>query len=278
MAVATREGKTLVSPRLNRRTPRDLGGILAVVELLLVEDDDGIADPLMEGLLREGFHVARAATGQEALAAPVPDVVLLDLRLPDMDGYDVCRKLRARSNVAILMVTARGTELDRVLGLELGADDYIVKPFGFRELVARIRAVWRRSQELAPGNHAAEFPESLLQVQVLGALTIDRRSRRVLVGGEEVDLTPKEFDLLALLGEDPGAVVPRMVILEEVWGPHWYGPTKTVDVHVASLRRKLGHPDWVETVRRVGLRLGDTSGAARPPEGPELRAPAPQSR
>ena len=113
----------------------------------------------MEGLLREGFHVARAATGQEALAAPVPDVVLLDLRLPDMDGYDVCRKLRARSNVAILMVTARGTELDRVLGLELGADDYIVKPFGFRELVARIRAVWRRSQELAPGDHAAELPE-----------------------------------------------------------------------------------------------------------------------
>ena len=278
MPAATREGKTLVSPRLNRRTPRDLGGILAVVELLLVEDDDGIADPLIEGLLREGFHVARAATGQEALAAPVPDVVLLDLRLPDMDGYDVCRKLRARSNVAILMVTARGTELDRVLGLELGADDYIVKPFGFRELVARIRAVRRRSQELAPGNQVAEFPEDLLQVQVLGALTIDRRSRRVLVGAEEVDLTPKEFDLLALLGEDPGAVVPRMVILEEVWGPHWYGPTKTVDVHVASLRRKLGHPDWVETVRRVGLRLGDTSGAARPPEGSELRAPAPQSR
>ena len=248
------------------------------MELLLVEDDDGIVDPLTEGLLREGFHVARAATGQEALAAPVPDVVLLDLRLPDMDGYDVCRKLRARSNVAILMVTARGTELDRVLGLELGADDYIVKPFGFRELVARIRAVWRRSQELGAGDHSAELSQPLPQVQALGDLTIDRRTRRVLVGGEEVDLTPKEFDLLALLGEDPGAVVPREVILEEVWGPHWYGPTKTVDVHVASLRRKLGHPDWVETVRRVGLRLGVTLGTTTPPGETGIAAPAPQSR
>ncbi len=160
MAVATREGKTLVSAHPKPTDAEGFGWHPSVVELLLVEDDDGIADPLIEGLLREGFHVARAATGQEALAAPVPDVVLLDLRLPDMDGYDVCRKLRERSNVAVLMVTARGTELDRVLGLELGADDYIVKPFGFRELVARIRAVWRRSQESAPGNHAAEFPEN----------------------------------------------------------------------------------------------------------------------
>jgi DNA-binding response OmpR family regulator len=136
--------------------------------------------------------------------------------------------------------------VDRVVGLELGADDYIVKPFGFRELVARIRAVMRRSGESAPSD----------QVQVLGALTVDRRSRRVLVDGVEVTLSPKEFELLALLAEDPGAVVNRQTILEEVWDPHWYGPTKTVDVHVASLRRKLGHPEWIETVRRVGLRLG----------------------
>jgi DNA-binding response OmpR family regulator len=218
------------------------------VRVLVVEDDDAIAEPLLEGLSREGFDVARVATGSDALDAPTPDVVLLDLGLPDIDGYAVCRQLRARSSVPILVLTARGAEVDRVVGLELGADDYIVKPFGFRELVARIRAVMRRSSDAVPSD----------QVQVLGALTVDRRSRRVLVDGVEVTLSPKEFDLLALLAEDPGAVVNRQTILEEVWDPHWYGPTKTVDVHVASLRRKLGHPEWIETVRRVGLRLGQT--------------------
>lgn len=219
------------------------------MRILLVEDDDGIAEPLAEGLAREGFEVSRVATGAAALSEPVPDLVLLDLGLPDMDGYTLCRTLRARSNVPIVVVTARGEEVDRVVGLELGADDYMVKPFGFRELVARIRAVLRRSGE--SGNSE--------QVQVLGDLVVDRRTRRVLADGHEVSLSPKEFDLLALLASDPGAVVSRQTILEEVWDPHWYGPTKTVDVHVASLRRKLGHPDWVETVRRVGLRLGDTS-------------------
>jgi DNA-binding response OmpR family regulator len=219
------------------------------VRVLVVEDDDAIAAPLAEGLSREGFDVSRVATGVAALEAPTPDLVLLDLGLPDIDGYAVCRQLRARSSVPILVLTARGAEVDRVVGLELGADDYIVKPFGFRELVARIRAVLRRSGEPLPPD----------QVQVLGALTVDRRSRRVLVDGTEVTLSPKEFDLLALLAEDPGAVVNRQTILEEVWDPHWYGPTKTVDVHVASLRRKLGHPEWIETVRRVGLRLGKTS-------------------
>jgi DNA-binding response OmpR family regulator len=220
------------------------------MRILVVEDDDGIAEPLEEGLLREGFEVLRASTGAAALSAPTPDVVLLDLGLPDVDGYTVCRQLRARSSVPILVVTARGEEVDRVIGLELGADDYIVKPFGLRELVARIRAVMRR---------AAEQPVPEQQVQVLGELVVDRRTRRVLVHGEEVMLSPKEFDLLALLAVDPGAVVTRQTILEEVWDPHWYGPTKTVDVHVASLRRKLGHPGWVETVRRVGLRLGNTA-------------------
>ena len=214
----------------------------------MVEDDGAIAEPLVEGLSREGFDVALVANGSDALSAPIPDVVLLDLGLPDIDGYYVCRQLRSRSSVPILVLTARGAEVDRVVGLELGADDYIVKPFGFRELVARIRAVMRRSGESVASD----------QVQVLGALTVDRRSRRVLVDGAEVTLSPKEFDLLALLAEDPGAVVNRQTILEEVWDPHWYGPTKTVDVHVASLRRKLGHPEWIETVRRVGLRLGET--------------------
>jgi DNA-binding response OmpR family regulator len=218
------------------------------VRVLIVEDDDAIAEPLVEGLTREGFDVNRVANGAGALGAPTPDVVLLDLGLPDIDGYAVCRQLRSRSSVPILVITARGAEVDRVIGLELGADDYIVKPFGFREVVARIRAVMRRSGDASPGD----------QVQVLGSLTVDRRSRRVLVDGEEVLLSPKEFELLALLAEDPGAVVNRQTILEEVWDPHWYGPTKTVDVHVASLRRKLGHPEWIETVRRVGLRLGQT--------------------
>jgi DNA-binding response OmpR family regulator len=218
------------------------------VRVLIVEDDDAIAEPLVEGLTREGFDVNRVADGAGALGAPTPDVVLLDLGLPDIDGYAVCRQLRSRSSVPILVITARGAEVDRVIGLELGADDYIVKPFGFREVVARIRAVMRRSGDASPAD----------QVQVLGSLTVDRRSRRVLVDGEEVLLSPKEFELLALLAEDPGAVVNRQTILEEVWDPHWYGPTKTVDVHVASLRRKLGHPEWIETVRRVGLRLGQT--------------------
>ena len=220
-----------------------------MVRILVVEDDDGIAEPLLEGLIREGFDAVRAATGEQALDAPPVDLILLDLGLPDIDGYALCRELRARSSVPILVVTARGAEVDRVVGLELGADDYIVKPFGFRELVARIRAVMRRSSE----------PPGADQVQVLGALTVDRRARRVYVEGGAVNLSPKEFDLLALLAEDPGAVVSRQTILEEVWDPHWYGPTKTVDVHVASLRRKLGFPEWIETVRRVGLRLGNTS-------------------
>ena len=224
--------------------------------MLVVEDDDGIAEPLIEGLLREGFEADRVSTGAAALEAALPDLVILDLGLPDIDGYTVCQQLRAKSTVPILVVTARGAEVDRVVGLELGADDYIVKPFGFRELVARIRAVMRRVGEIPQ----ADAP------QVIGELTVDRRARRVFVAGEEVMLSPKEFDLLALLAEDPGAVVNRETILEEVWDPHWYGPTKTVDVHVASLRRKLGNPEWIETVRRVGLRLGDTSKASPPPK------------
>ena len=223
------------------------------VKVLLVEDDDSIAEPLAEGLTREGFDVARVARGSDALGQPEPDLVLLDLGLPDMDGYGVCQAIRSRSNVPIIVVTARGTEIDKVLGLEMGADDYIVKPFGIRELVARIRAVMRRVAAV-PRVEAA---------QVIGRLTIDRRTRKVEVDGAEVELAPKEYDLLALLAEDPGAVVTRQTILEEVWDPHWYGPTKTVDVHVASLRRKLGHPEWLETVRKVGLRLR-TDRAAEP--------------
>jgi DNA-binding response OmpR family regulator len=214
------------------------------VNILLVEDEDAIAAPLAEGLRREGFAVERVATGTAALAAPLPDLVLLDLRLPDMDGTDVCQRLRARGDVPIIVVTAKGEEVDRVIGLELGADDYVVKPFGFRELLARIRAVLRRTQRGAPDARL-----------VAGALEVDLRARRVTLAGAEIGLTPKEFDLLALLAADPGAVVSREHVLREVWNTEWFGPTKTIDVHVASLRKKLGDPRWIETVRGVGLRL-----------------------
>jgi DNA-binding response OmpR family regulator len=217
------------------------------VQVLVVEDDDAIAVPLARGLEREGFTVARARTGTEALALDRPDVVLLDLGLPDMDGLEVCRRIRAESDVPVIVITARGDEVDRVVGLELGADDYIVKPFGFRELLARIRAVTRRVQP------RAEEPERA----VVGVLVVDRRTHRVTRADEEVALTPKEFDLLALLASEPGTVFTRGRILEEVWDAHWYGPTKTLDVHVASLRKKLGDPAWIETVRGVGFRLID---------------------
>jgi DNA-binding response OmpR family regulator len=218
------------------------------MRLLVVEDDDGIAAPLVAGLRREGFEVERVATGSDALAAAEPDLVLLDLRLPDIDGYDVARELRSRSRVPIIMVTARGEEVDRVVGLELGADDYVVKPFGLRELIARINAVMRRAAEPPGGGEPAP-------VITVGALTIDRRRHEVTLDGEPVALTPKEFALLDLLAGDPGAALDRRRILEEVWGTRWYGPGKTIDVHVSSLRRKLGDPGWIETVRGVGFRL-----------------------
>jgi two-component system, OmpR family, response regulator RegX3 len=219
------------------------------VRVLMVEDDDAIAEPLARGLEREGLDVERAATGAAALAAQDYDVVLLDLGLPDLDGFEVCRRLRAVSSVPIIVVTARSDEVDRVVGLELGADDYIVKPFGFRELLARIRAVTRRSQAR---------PEDVM-ARTVGRLTVDRRTHQVTMAGEAVALTPKEFDLLALLADDPGTVFPRAHILEEVWDAHWYGPTKTLDVHVAALRKKLGDPGWIETVRGVGFRLVEPS-------------------
>ena len=222
-----------------------------VVRLLLVEDDDAIAGPLVKGLAREGFDVTRVATGADALAAEAADLVLLDLGLPDIDGYEVCRRLRAESEVPIIVITARGDEVDRVVGLELGAEDYVVKPFGFRELVARIRAVTRRAASRQGDEEVDADP-----VLHAGRVEVDTRTRRATVDGDEINLTRKEFDLLALLASDPGATRTRDEILEEVWDAHWYGPTKTLDVHVASLRKKLGDPTLIETVRGVGFRLG----------------------
>ncbi len=217
----------------------------------MVEDDERIAEPLVEGLTAMGFSITWVTTGAEALQFPEPEVVLLDLGLPDVDGMLICRELRHRAPlVSIIVITARSDEEDRVIGLDSGADDYVVKPFGLRELEARIRAVSRRA--LVAGG----LVEGGLQD--LGRLVIDHRAHRVLVNGAEVALTPKEFAVLAVLAEDQGAVVNRQVLFDEVWDPHWYGPTKTLDVHVASLRRRLGHPEWIETVRGVGLRLGRT--------------------
>lgn len=218
----------------------------AAVRLLLVEDDTSISGPLVEGLLREGFEVDLARTGAAALAAEPVDLVLLDLGLPDLEGRVVCQELRARSAVPIIVVTARGSEIDRVMLLELGADDYVVKPFGFRELVARIRAVLRRAS-----GEASSAPSPRIEV---GDLVVDRRTRTVTYRDASVALSPKEFDLLVSLGEDPGAVRSREQLMHDVWDEHWWGSTKTLDVHIASLRKKLD-PDLIETVRSVGYRL-----------------------
>lgn len=235
------------------------------VHVLLVEDDPSIASSLTDSLDGAGFTVAHVATGAAAVATDaveMADVVLLDLGLPDMDGYDVCRAIRMSSTVPIIVITARGEELDRVLGLELGADDYVVKPFGFRELVARIRAVTRRARQVPLGAASSDGrdgdPDDIVAV---GPLTVDRRTHRVTLAPapgapvDELALTPKEFALLSFLADDVGAVRSRTDIIEHVWDANWFGPTKTVDAHVANLRRKLGDPGWIEAVRGVGFRL-----------------------
>ena len=197
--------------------------------------------------MRSGFDVVAVSTAADGLAAvDGSDLVLLDLGLPDLDGSEVCRRIRQTSSVPIIVISARGDEIDRVLLLESGADDYVVKPFGTRELIARIRAVARRTMP-------EEAPE---RQRELGPLTIDVAAHRAAMDGVELELTPKEFDLLAYLSSDLGVVHRRRDILESVWDEHWYGPSKTLDVHVAALRRKLGDPAWIETVRGVGYRFG----------------------
>lgn len=219
--------------------------------VLVVEDEPSIAQPLAEALSRQGFRPTVARSGAEAIELTTslrPDVVLLDLALPDTDGRDVCRTLRRSSDVPIIMVTASGTVVDRVVGLEIGADDYVVKPFAVGELAARIRAVLRRGR-------AENTPTELL----IQDLRIDVGARRVWRDGQEVDLTRKEFDLLARLARDAGRVVTREALMTDVWDMNWFGSTKTLDVHVAWLRRKLGDdpsaPRYVHTVRGVGFRL-----------------------
>lgn len=214
------------------------------MRVLLIEDDFSIAESVRLGLEREGMTVTHVSNGKDALAAVEQDVVLLDIGLPDMDGFEVCRRIRAKSNVPIIMLTARGDEIDRVAGLESGADDYVPKPFGLRELIARIRAVVRRSTAVVESKHYE-----------INGLHVDLAMRNVRIDGREIVLTAKEFDLLAFLAQAPGVVHRRHDILETVWDTDWYGPTKTLDAHVASLRKKLGHPEWIEAVRGVGFRL-----------------------
>jgi DNA-binding response OmpR family regulator len=216
------------------------------VSVLVVEDDPGIATQLVRGLERAGYTAQSVAMGAEALTRPPSDVVLLDLGLPDIDGVDVCRQLRQSSDTAIIVVTARGEESDRVLALDEGADDYLVKPFGLAELLARIRAVLRRGQR--PGGEMLRH----------GPLTVDLRTRKVTVNGGDVALTPKEFAILECLATDPGRLVSRQEIVERAWDEHWYGPTKVLDVHMAALRKKLGIPSLIETVYGHGFRLADT--------------------
>jgi DNA-binding response OmpR family regulator len=218
------------------------------MRILLVEDDAGIRVPLAASLVRSGFEVTAVDSGTAALdAVDGVDLVLLDLGLPDIDGSEVCRRIRRDNDVPVIVISARGDEIDRVTMLDSGADDYVVKPFGTREIVARIRAVARRA---LPADDASELVE-------VGALRLDNRTHVVTVSDQPVDLTPKEFGVLSFLAADPGRVRTREEILSEVWDEHWWGPTKTLDVHVASLRRKLGSPGWIVTVRGVGFRLDD---------------------
>jgi DNA-binding response OmpR family regulator len=215
--------------------------------VLLIEDEQSIGSLVRAYLERDGFQALWVRSGEEGLAElerhPVR-LVVLDVGLPGVDGFEVCRRIRARSSLPIIMLTARDEEADRVAGLEVGADDYVSKPFSPRELMARVKAVLRRTEPLTQ--------EDLLEQ---GDVTLWRRAREVSVAGSHVDLTGKEFDLLSFFMENPGAVLSRELLLDRVWGMEYPGETRTVDVHVGQLRKKLGRPSLIETVRGAGYKL-----------------------
>ncbi|MEN9620172.1 MAG: hypothetical protein RL499_365 [Actinomycetota bacterium] len=220
------------------------------MRVLVIEDDDAVADGIVDGLADRAITATRVSSGLEGIALVAelaPDLIVLDLGLPDLDGTEVCRRIRASSEVPIIIVSARDEEVDRVVALELGADDYIVKPFGMRELVARIHAITRRAGGTA----------SPMRDESESRLVIDSRARRVLLDGEPVHLTPREFDVLEYLARDRGAVYRRTDILRDVWDTTWFGTAKTLDAHIAAVRKKLGDPGWIESVRGVGFRLGE---------------------
>ena len=220
------------------------------LRILVVEDEKSISEPLAEGLGREGFDSEVTATLESARQGwrRSPDLILLDVMLPDGDGRDLAREIRRESDVPIIMLTARGEEIDRVVGLELGADDYVVKPFSMRELTARIRAILRRGRS----------SEARTPIQI-GEIRLDPASRTVTKGDQPVELAAKEFDLLQMLMASAGQVLRREQIMDEVWDPHWFGPTKTLDVHVSWLRKKIeddpADPRYITTVRGVGFRF-----------------------
>ncbi len=224
--------------------------------ILLIEDEEAISEPLAAALGREGFTAlvaGTAAQGLELFASRMPDLVLLDVMLPDGDGRDVLRRIRELSRAPVIMLTARGEELDRVLGLELGADDYVTKPFSAAELTARIRAVLRR------GGEATEPEAAVLEA---GDVRMNLETHGATRAGEPLELTVKEFELLRVLLERAGKLVKREELVREVWDPAWFGSTKTLDVHVSALRRKLGDdpaaPRYIHTVRGVGFRFDPT--------------------
>lgn len=221
--------------------------------VLVVEDEASIADPFIRALERADFqveHAPGAVSALELFESWRPDLIVLDLTLPDGDGRDVCIEIRSRSEVPILMLTAKGTETDRVIGLELGADDYVVKPFSSREVISRIRAILRRS---------GSKPDADLPVIEIGGLSLDRAARRVSLDGEDLVLSRKEFDLLAELISNAGHVVSREDLMANVWDVNWFGSTKTLDVHIRGLRKKLGDTAtdsrFIHTVRGVGFRF-----------------------
>jgi two-component system response regulator RegX3 len=222
--------------------------------ILVVEDEESFVDALLIGLKREGFRVEVARDGKEALDifdAVQPDLVLLDVMLPKISGIDVCRQLRKRSQVPIIMVTAKAAEIDTVVGLEVGADDYITKPYRLRELVARMRAVLRR----APMDRAGELTEGALTV---GDVSLDPEQHEVVIRGESVSLPLKEFELLHLLLANAGRVLPRETLIDRVWGNDYVGDTKTLDVHVKRLRAKIeedpASPSKIVTIRGLGYK------------------------
>lgn len=220
------------------------------MKVLLIEDDPSVAGAIVDALEAVSWSVTATRSGHdgiEFLTNSSWDVVLLDLGLPDLDGTDVTRIARNTTNTPIIIISARSDEADRVLALELGADDYLVKPFGMRELLARMRAVHRRFSTARERED-----ESAISV---GELKVDVRQRRASLGSTELTLTPKEFDVLAYLAADPDTAHRRETVLQDVWDMNWYGSTKTLDAHVASLRKKLGNPDWIQSVRGVGFRL-----------------------
>jgi two-component system response regulator RegX3 len=230
--------------------------------VLLAEDEESFVEALMVGLSNEGFHVVVARDGSEALQLyeeSRPDIVLLDLMLPKLSGLDVCRAIRGRSAVPIIMVTAKGAEIDTVVALEVGADDYVTKPYRLRELVARMRAVLRRAPSAAGARRDGAAPPSGEEGWEAGDVRVEPDQRRVFVRGEEVHLRRKEFELLRLLVENVGRVLTRDTLIDRVWGTDYIGDTKTLDVHVKRLRARIeadpGNPELITTVRGVGYRF-----------------------